>query len=177
MRPLAAVFLVLLLAGCASQSGGAPKPGKSQPPRTSPYLIGRRGVIAPEADALQAISFKPFVPTHHAIAVALIPPFSGPDSPQNEGIAYEYTSDQARRFMLSQWPAHGGSVAKFPALDLHELQCTNVHGFPGARPNQSRGIVWMSARGMVFSLQPDGGSDARTVQAEWRRLIRRGACR
>ncbi|GAC1413413.1 MAG: hypothetical protein NVSMB64_23690 [Candidatus Velthaea sp.] len=177
VRPLALVLCAsFALAGCA---GGTSKAAaeKTAPPTPIPYLVGQRGVSTPEADALSAISFRPFIPTRHYLDVALLPSFSGPDTPANEGIGYEYASTGGRRYVLSEWPANGGSVKGYPSLALREAACADVHGFPGSTMTKTRGIVWMTTRGSVMTLQPDGGSDARTLQAEWRRIIRRGACR
>jgi len=147
----------------------------SPPPTPSPYLVGRRGVITPEADALSGIGFRPFVPSRHPAAIALLAPFKGDDTVQNRGIGYEYASDHGRMYVLSQWPSNGGSISGFPALAITEPGCADIRSFPGTQ--KSRGIVWTTPRGLVFTLQPDGRSDPRTLQAEWRRLARRGACR
>jgi hypothetical protein len=170
---LALAALVAALTACGKSGGDAAT--ASPPPATpSPYLLGRRGVDTPEQDALLGIAFKPFVPTHRYVLTALLAPYHGSDTRENRGIGYEYR-EGGRLYVLSQWPANGRSAALFPNLKISEPNCTDVHAFPGGA--QSRGIVWSTPRGTVVALQSDGSSTALQLQAEWHRLVRRGACR
>lgn len=173
-RILAACAALLLAAGTVAAVAREVR----SPVTPSPYLIGRRGVETPEADALTSVSFRTFIPTRRSLLVALLAPFHGRDDlasgGANRGIGYEYR-ERGHLYALSQWPANGGNVNGFPTLHLQDPQCRNVHAFPGTA--KARGIVWMTPHAIVMTLQPDGESDARTLQAEWRRLVRRGACR
>jgi len=147
------------------------------PPATpSPYLVARQGIETPERDALSGIGFRPFTPTRHALTVALLAPFKGPDTLANRGIGYEYAGDRGRMYVLRQWPSNGGSISGFPGITLNEPACPDVHAFGGTK-SKPRGLVWTTPRGLVLTLQPDGAPDPRNLEAEWRRLVRRGACR
>jgi hypothetical protein len=148
----------------------------SPPPTPSPYLIARMGIETPERDALGGIGFRPFVPSHRPAVVALLAPFKGADTAQNRGIGYEYAGDRGKMYALAQWPSNGGSISGFPGMSLGEAGCPDVHAFGGTK-SKPRGLVWTTPRGLVFTLQPDGAPDPRNVEAEWRRLVRRGACR
>jgi len=147
------------------------------PPATpSPYVISRLGIETPERDALSGIGFRPFVPSRHPLAVALLAPFHGADTVANRGIGYEYAGDRGRMYVVRQWPSNGGSIRGFPTIALGEAACPDVHAFGGTN-SKPRGLVWTTPRGLVFTLQPDGAPDTRNLEAEWRRLVRRGACR
>jgi len=145
---------------------------KKPPPTPSPWLVGRLGVSTPEADALAGIAFRPFVPTRAYKDVALLAPFRGKDARANRGIGYEY-EDRGRLYVLTEWPANGGSIDGFPTLPATDPDCRNARSFPIA----GGGIVWSTPRGIVATLRPDGETDANVLVAEWHRLVRRGACR
>jgi len=145
---------------------------KKPPPTPSPWLVGRLGVSIDEQDALAGIGFRPFVPTRAYKDVALLAPFHGNDTRSNRGIGYEYEA-HGRYYVLTQWPANGGTIDGFPALRANDPDCRDARSFP--RPGS--GIVWSTPRGIVATLRPDGESDAKMLLAEWHRLVRRGACR
>jgi hypothetical protein len=176
MRTLATGTLFRLalvaLALVAGVPAGAADEVKQAPPTPSPWLVGRLGVSTSEGVALQEIAFRPFVPTHVYKDVALLAPYRGKDVRGNRGIGYEY-EDRGRLYVLTQWPANGGSIADFPALGASDPDCRDARSFPRA----GSGIVWITPRGIVATLRPDGESDAKILVAEWHRLARRGACR
>ncbi|MGB8265951.1 MAG: hypothetical protein WCE44_06495 [Candidatus Velthaea sp.] len=166
MRP----FVLAVFAFALALAPAAAADRKATP---SPWLVGRLGISTPEHDALEAIGFRPFVPSRTSKDVALLPPFQGNDTRENRGIGYEYEAG-GRLYVLSQWPWGGGSIAGFPALkDSGAGDCRDVHSFPG----HPHGIAWTTPRGIVAALRPDGENDANTLLAEWHRLLRRGACR
>lgn len=166
---LAVVAVALALVAAPVLAHDEVKP----PPTPSPWLVGRLGVSTPEQDALEGIGFRPFVPTRVYKDVALLAPFHGDDVRDNRGIGYEY-EEHGRLYVLTQWPANGGSLGDFPAIkNAGEHDCPDVHAFPG----NARGIVWMTSHSVVATLRPDGANDRKTLLAEWHRLVRRGACR
>jgi hypothetical protein len=165
---LTLLAFALVAAAVPARAEDAPKP----PPTPSPWLVGRLGLSTPEQDALEGISFRPFVPTHAYKDVALLAPFHGKDARSNRGIGYEYEV-HGRLYVLTEWPANGGTIDGFPALRAGDPDCRDARSFP--RPGS--GIVWSTPRGIVATLRPDGERDAKMLLAEWHRLVRRGACR
>ncbi len=170
MRTIALALLVLVLGAAPAAAGDDPKP--APPPTLSPWLVGRLGVSTPERAALAGIAFRPFVPSPTEKDVALLAPFRGADRRVNRGIGYEY-EERGRLYVLTQWPANGGSIDAFPALRALDPDCRDARVFPGA----AQGIIWSTPSGIVATLRPDGASDAAVLVAEWHRLVRRGACR
>jgi hypothetical protein len=170
---------VVLAAGAASLGGPGSADGIfGTPPSPTPTpgtIAGRMGQEMSEQAARRGIAFRPFTPPRRILTVALIPPFHGDDTRANRGIVYEYADVWGRRFALAQWPANGGSIRRFPALVPQDADCSEAGSFSGGA--QPRGIVWTTARGQIRTLAPDGASDARTLEIEWKKLIRRGACR
>jgi hypothetical protein len=145
------------------------------PVANPPSIIERMGMPMGEPEARHEIAFRPFAPPRRILGVALLPPFHGSDERVNRGIGFEYADVAGRRYALAEWPANGGTIARFAPLVEAEPDCPDAHTFSrGAGP---RGIVWSTSRGLVMTLQADGANDARTLEWEWRKLIRRGACR
>ncbi|MGD0474183.1 MAG: hypothetical protein ABSB70_13370 [Candidatus Velthaea sp.] len=163
----------LLAAGaCAA---GAPHGGGPSPAPHPTSIIERMGVVTNAAGARHGIAFVPFMPPRRILSVALLPPFHGDDTRANRGLGLEYEDLAARRYALAEWPANGGTLTRFAPLDQPELGCADARTFSrGTRPN---GIVWSTSSGLIMTLQADGANDARTLELEWRKLIRRGACR
>ncbi len=170
MRTIALGLIALALG--AAVPAHAADDAKKPPPTPSPWLVGRLGVSTPEQDALEGIAFRPFVPTRAYKDVALLAPFRGKDARVNRGIGYEY-EERGRLYVYSQWPANGGTIDGFPSLRASDPDCTSARAFP----RDGAGIVWITPRGIVATLRPDGESDANGLVAEWHRLVRRGACR
>jgi hypothetical protein len=138
-------------------------------------IIERLGEVMSESSARHEIAFRPFSPPREITAAALLPPFHGDDIRANRGIAFAYLDDAGRRYVLAQWPAHGGSIDRFALRDEVTADCPDARIFPrGTKPN---GIVWSTPHGFIMTLQADGANDARTLEIEWNKLIRRGACR
>jgi hypothetical protein len=154
----------------AAQIFGTPAPAVS--PATT--IVGRMGLEMTESAARHGINFRPFAPPRQIVAVALLPAFHGDDERANRGIGFEYTAN-GRRYALAQWPANGGTIERFAPLAQPEPGCAAARMFSrGASPS---GIVWSTPHGLIMTLQADGANDAQTLQAEWRKLIRRGVCR
>jgi hypothetical protein len=167
---LSGVLLAAATPSANAQSGATATPA---PQPTS--IIQRMGVAMSEPAARHEIAFRPFAPARRILGVALLPPFHGADSRANRGIGYEYADLAERRYALAEWPANGGTIARFAPLADAEPDCPDARTFSrGTRPN---GIVWSTTRGLIMTLQADGANDARTLELEWRKLIRRGVCR
>lgn len=170
---IATIAMLAMLAApriCAAQIFG------TQPPATPPAsIVARMGVEMSEPAARHEIAFRPFSPPRRIVAVALLPPFHGDDTRANRGIGFEYADANGRRYALAQWPANGGSITRFEPLAQPESGCADARTFSrGTTPN---GIVWSTTRGLIMTLQADGTNDARTLEIEWKKLIRRGVCR
>jgi hypothetical protein len=142
----------------------------------APTALGRRGFETDLPTAVRAISFRPFIPGHPT-DVALLTPFhlavQEASTSRNEGIGLEYARD-GRAWILSEWPQNGGTLAEFAPLPAYR-SCTDVHAVGGRE--HPRGVVWTTPRGLVLSLTPDGSAEPKTIEAEFRRLVERGACR
>ncbi len=139
-------------------------------------MLLRMGDVTSMVDARHSIAFRPFEPARRIIAVAVLPPFHGDDGRATRGIGIEYADLENRRYVLAQWPRNGGSIdafLEFPGDPPGD--CPQVRTF--ARGTRPYGIVWTTPHGLVLTLQADGANDARTLEIEWRKLIRRGACR
>jgi hypothetical protein len=149
--------------------------GPFKTPGPARYLVARMGSAMTESEARHGIAFRPFAPPRRIVAVALLPPFHGDDGRANRGIAFEYADDAGHLYALAQWPANGGNVDRFAPLSEGEPDCSSARSF--ARGTKPSGIVWSTPHGFVMTLQADGKNDARTLGTEWRKLIRRGACR
>lgn len=140
-----------------------------------PLIVERMGREMSEADVRHAIAFRPFAPARRVVAAALLPPFRGSDVRAHRGIGLEYADARGRLYALAQWPANGGTIDQFPALNVPNSACRSARSFyRGTRPS---GIVWSTPHGLIMTLAPDGENDARTLQTEWEKLIQRGACR
>jgi len=161
-----AVLAVLILACCAGGAAAA----------NPPLMLDRMGERLSMADARRSIAFQPFVPARRIIAVAVLPPFHGDDGHATRGIGFEYADLENRRYVLAQWPRNGGTIAMFQDFPGDPPDdCPQARTF--VRGTTPYGIVWTTPHGLVLTLQADGANDARTLEIEWRKLIRRGACR
>ena len=166
---VAALFAALL---CAASAAPAPAQLPIGPavPETP---LGQRGFVTDRAAAEHAISFRPFVPDAAPSEVALLPPFHGAQVSANEGIGYAYQYAEFR-WVLLEWPRNGGSLDAFQRLPA-EHGCTRVYAIGGNQ--KPRGIAWATPHGLVFALTPADRAEPRTILAEFRRLVGRGACR
>jgi hypothetical protein len=163
------IFVALLLLAAAAPAFAQSPFG----PDTAASPLALRGVITERGVAERSIAFRPFVPDSAPIEVALVPPFHGAQTVANEGIGYSYGRG-GRNWILLQWRRNGGTLAAFPALPA-ERNCTDVHAVGGdAKP---RGVAWATPRGLVFALTAEGPAEPATILTEFRRLVRRGACR
>jgi hypothetical protein len=164
---------VTMLTAAAVSSDAQPTTPAS--PHASTTIVERMGLAMSEARARHEIVFRPFAPPRRIVAVALLPPFHGDDVRANRGIGFAYLDDSGRRDAFAQWPANGGTVDQFALLDHGDPDCPDARTFP--RATKPDGIVWSTPHGLVMTLQADGANDARTLNIEWRKLIRRGVCR
>jgi hypothetical protein len=154
---------------------GASVPARAEAPveGAPSSAFANRGFVTDRAAAERAIAFRPFVPDRAPLEVALLPPFHGDQLSKNEGIGYDYAR-RGRSWILQQWPRNGGDLRAFAPLPA-DGSCVDVHAVGGKK--KLHGVAWTTPRGMVFSLVPDGTADPRTIFAEFRRLVKLGACR
>lgn len=142
-------------------------------------LLEQRGLPMSYQEAVERVTFHPFVPTPSYVEVALLPAFHGDDKdhPENRGVGFEYVSS-GHTYVLREWPLAGGSLDKYPSI-APEGTCTTGH-FTLGTPQHMRAIAWTGGM-LVFALQPDIDSgknaDVPAMRAEWLRLVKRGACR
>ncbi len=140
-------------------------------------LIEQRGLPMSAQEAMERITFHPFVPQGYT-AVGLMPAFHGDDKdhPENRGVGYQYAS-AGQTYLLREWPLAGGSIDRYPAMKP-EGTCKTGHAALGP-PENARGIAWITGP-LLFVLQPDtegGPTDVKALHKEWARLVKLGACR
>ncbi|HEV3086208.1 MAG TPA: hypothetical protein VGX96_03200 [Candidatus Elarobacter sp.] len=140
-------------------------------PATPSSALAARGFVTDRRTAERTIAFRPFL-ADPPVEVALLPPFHGEHVASNEGIGYAY-GPPGHRWLLQEWPRNGGSLGSFQPLAAAK-PCSDVRAIGGnAEP---RGVVWTTSRDVVMALSPEAGAVPRAVLAEFRRLVRRGAC-
>ena len=171
----AAVWLALLVFSTTSVLA-EPVPGFAT---KRDNLLDKQGLPMSEQEAVERITFHPFVPAANYIIVALLPAFHGDDkdNPENRGIGFEYVSG-GLLYILREWPLAGGSLDKYPSVPPIGT-CTTGHLNLGT-PTHPRGYAWTTAT-LAFALQPDVDSGVNpnvpALKKEWARLVKRGACR
>ena len=166
------VFALALTVPASSEGvpGFAPKPGT---------ILEVFGMAMSAQQAMERISFHPFVPTTSYTEVALLPAFHGDDKdrPENRGIGYEY-AQKGIFYVLRQWPRAGGTLDKYPRY-AGPKACPNGY-FTLGTSRFPRAVAW-TTDALIFSLQPDIASGANpnlpALRSEWERLTKRGACR
>ena len=142
-------------------------------------MIESRGLPMSAQDAMERITFRPFVPTPNYDEVALLPAFHGDDkdNPQNRGIGYEYLSG-GQEYILREWPLAGATLDQYPVVPK-EGSCTTGR-FTEGTPQHIRALAWTTAT-LAFALQPDipqgHNPNLKLLRKEWGRLVARGACR
>ncbi len=170
MRSPARIALLAALMWAASAA-----PARAQLPigPTIPATpLGQRGFVTDRAAAERAIAFRPFAPDDRVSEVTLLPPFHGAQVSANEGIGCAY-AHAGQTWTLLEWPRRGGTLDAFPRLPA-EAGCRSVYAIGGkAKP---RGVAWTTPHGLVLALTAEGSADPGAIQAEFRRLVRRGAC-
>jgi hypothetical protein len=160
-------------------AGAEGVPGFESPPGT---ILERFGLPMSEQEAMERISFRPFVPTPAYTEVALLPVFHGDDAdhPENRGIGYEYP-ENGIFYVLREWPRAGGSLEALYASGAYHgpKDCPNGF-FTMGTPRFPRAVAW-ETQALVFALQPDipygENPNLRALRAEWERLAKRGVCR
>ena len=165
--------LLALLTGAVCAASALPAPAQLPiGPALPATTLGRRGFVTDRATAERAIAFRPFTPSDAISEVALLPPFHGAQVAANEGIGYAY-AHAGTAWTLLQWPRRGGTLDAFPRLPA-EAGCRFVYAIGGkAKPH---GLAWATPHGQVLALTTEGALDPRAIYAEFRRLVRRGAC-
>jgi len=121
----------------------------------------------PLQKAVRGISFRPFLPSHQIVDVALVAPLGGKDNLKNRGIAFEYTSS-GQLLVLLEWPINNLHI-DFGPTRLSSSPCTPLK-------YADDGVLWSTPRHLVMTLIPDGKIKPSHLSAEARRLLSRGAC-
>jgi hypothetical protein len=176
MRSLLAGAALVAVLAFRMPAGAEGVPGFESPPGT---ILERFGLPMSEQEAMERISFRPFVPTPSYTEVALLPVFHGNDEdhPENRGIGYEY-SEGGIFYVLREWPRAGGSLNHYPVY-AGPKECPSGF-FTLGTPRYPRAVAWQT-NALVFSLQPDiesgANPDLTALRAEWERLAKRGVCR
>jgi hypothetical protein len=177
MRFVRSAAIVAALIACSAGvvfAEGVPGFGPEQKP-----LIEQRGLPMSAKEAMERITFHPFVPSANYAEVALLPALHGDDkeNAENRGIGYEYSSG-GQIYILREWPLAGASLDRYGALPP-EGTC-NTGRFTEGTETHIRALAWSTAT-LAFALQPDipQGRNANwpALKREWARLIKRGACR
>lgn len=165
--PLAAlVLLAFTMPGCSVLKTRPHSATAAQPTPTPDTLASHLGVSTPFETAVRGIAFRPYLPAHEFLDVALIAPLTGTDTRASRGIALEYVA-AGQALVLSQWP--------MPAdLRLGQQE-------PAAIPCQVTAMkadtaLWTTHGRVMMTLRPDGKVKPSRIFAEARRLLRRGAC-
>lgn len=159
---LAAAAALIALVACGHQ--GKTEPAASLPP----MMIDDRGKVMPLEEAVKVIGFRPYLPPGQILAIAVIPPLGDLDTVANRGLAIEYVTGR-QPMLLSEWPNKQGYRLNFLGADITTTPCKMAHF-------KINGPAWTTRRGLLITLQPDGNVDAKTVDAEARRLMRLGGC-
>jgi len=121
----------------------------------------------PLQKAVRGIWFRPFLPSHQILDVALVAPLGGTDNRKNRGIAFEYASG-GQLLVLSEWPINDLHVDLVPT-GLGASPCTPMK-------YANNGVLWTTPKHLVMTLIPDGKIKPSHLSAEARRLLSRGAC-
>jgi hypothetical protein len=145
-------------------------------------LLDHFGFTMSAQEAMERVSFHPFVPTTSYIAVALLPAFHGDDKdhPENRGVGYEYTENSID-YVLREWPRAGGTLDTHYASQTYKgpKHCPDAY-FTAGTKEAPLAVAWQT-NALVFSLQPDiqlgTKPDVKALRTEWERLAQRGVCR
>jgi hypothetical protein len=174
MRTAAVVAALLTMVAAPVLAEGVPGFTATDKP-----LIEQRGLPMSAQEAMERITFHPFVPTPNYDEVALLPALHGDDkeNPENRGIGYEYASG-GQIYILREWPLAGASFDRYPSVPA-EGTCSTGH-FTEGTPQHIRALAWTTPT-LGFSLQPDipqgGNPNLKLLRKEWGRLVKAGACR
>jgi hypothetical protein len=174
LRSAVAIAALLTMAAAPVLAEGVP----GFTPTNKP-LIEQRGLPMSAQEAMERITFHPFVPTPNYDEVALLPALHGDDkeNPENRGIGYEYPSG-GQIYILREWPLAGASFDRYPSVPA-EGTCTTGH-FTEGTPQHIRALAWTTPT-LGFSLQPDipqgKNPNLKLLRKEWGRLVKAGACR
>jgi hypothetical protein len=178
-RVAAVVAALLLVATTAGPLRAQPIPFFDVAPGT---ILDKFGLEMSEQEAMERITFHPFVPTTTYTEVALLPAFHGDDKdhPENRGIGYEYPVGKIF-YVLREWPRAGGSLETHYAAATYvgPKDCPHAY-FTTGTPRHPRAFSWQTDT-LVFTLQPDipygKNPDLPALRTEWERLAKRGICR
>jgi hypothetical protein len=145
-------------------------------------ILEKFGLVMSAQEAMERVTFHPFVPSVNYTEVALIPAFHGDDKdhPENRGLGYEYPVNGIF-YVLRQWPRAGGSLTTqySGASYVGPKDCKEAY-FTMGTPRFPRAVAWQT-KTMVYSLQPDipygVNPNLKALRTEWERLAKRGVCR
>ena len=171
----AAIVAALISFSAAALAEGVPgfNPALQKP------LIEQRGLPMSAQEAMERITFRPFVPSPSYAEVALLPALHGDDkdNPENRGIGYEYIS-AGQIYILREWPLAGATFDRYGTLPAQGT-CTTGR-FTEGTAQHIRALAWTTPT-LAFALQPDipQGKNPNwpALKKEWARLVTRGACR
>jgi hypothetical protein len=177
LRLIAVTVAVLLSVAAPARS--QPIPFFDVEPGT---ILDKFGLEMSAQEAMERITFHPFVPSTNYTEVALLPAFHGDDKdhPENRGIGYEWPVGKIF-YVLREWPRAGGSLETQYAAATYKgpKDCPNAF-FTTGTPRRPRAFSW-ETHALVFSFQPDipygKDPDLKALRAEWERIAKRGVCR
>jgi hypothetical protein len=175
---LAAIVCAMLL----SIAGPASPESAILPDFVPGQLLDHFGYTMSAQEAMERVTFHPFVPTTSYLAVALLPAFHGDDKdhPENRGIGYEYAIGSID-YVLREWPRAGGTLDTQYGQRTYKgpKHCPSGY-FTAGMPDAPLAVAWQT-NALVFSLQPDiplgAKPDVKALRTEWERLAQRGVCR
>ena len=161
-RIFPALAIIVALSACAHRPTVT-----ATPPQQQQQLIESRGVVMSLAQAMQKVTFRPYLPPGRILTFAVIPPLGGADTPAHRGIAIEYTA-QRNHLLLSQWPRQSFKLA-IGTTEITHHPCAIVH-------YSVTKVMWATHSNLVMTLQPDGRVRPAIIDAQARRLLALGAC-
>ena len=128
----------------------APVPGFST---KRDNLLEKQGLPMSEQEAVERITFHPFVPaTNYRSSPSCRPSTATTRTTRRTAAsAYEYVSG-GLLYILREWPLAGGSLDKYPSVPPVGT-CRTGHLALGT-PKNPRGYAWTTAT-LAFTLQPD----------------------
>jgi hypothetical protein len=112
------------------------------------------------------VAFRPYIPAQ-AMAFAVLPPLGDSDTNEHRGVGIEYLAGR-NAMLLSEWPKQKFTIQFGRSGALAECKAEHY---------STTSVAWTTPGNLIMTLQPDGPSDAASIDREARRLIGAGACR